>query len=77
MAAEAGLSPESAWDISWAYRYPGESALARGMLSAGGIAMLPRQEQVRAAVVEALAPFRTPEGGYRLENEWHCLLARA
>jgi hypothetical protein len=31
----------------------------------------------RAALVEALAPYRTPDGGYRLENEWHYLLARA
>jgi len=32
---------------------------------------------VRAAFVEALAPYRTPEGGYRLENEWHYVLATA
>jgi hypothetical protein len=32
---------------------------------------------VRAAVVEGLARFRTPEGGYRLENDFLFLIARA
>jgi hypothetical protein len=32
---------------------------------------------VAKAIVEALAPYRTRAGGYRLENEWHYLVARA
>jgi hypothetical protein len=34
-------------------------------------------EEVRAAIVEGLAPYRTRAGGYRLENEFHFLIARA
>ena len=30
-----------------------------------------------AGLLEALAPFRTAGGGYRLENEWHTLVATA
>jgi hypothetical protein len=35
-----------------------------------------REEEVRAAIVEGLAPYRTPGGGYRLRNEFHFLIAR-
>ena len=43
------------------------------------ICLLAGPEQVpalRAAILEALAPHRTAEGAYRLENEWHHLVAR-
>ena len=33
--------------------------------------------ELRAGLLEALAPFRTAGGGYRLENEWHTLVATA
>lgn len=80
IATAAGLSPESAFDCSWAYEYPDEQTLARGMLAAGGIVEVvgpSREDAVRAAIVEALASCRTSTGGYRLENEWHYLLASA
>jgi SAM-dependent methyltransferase len=80
LAAAAGLRPETAFDTSWAYEYADDEALARGMLAAGGIAVLAgpsRLASVRAAILEALAPFRTAQGGYRLENEWHYLVATA
>jgi hypothetical protein len=32
---------------------------------------------VKAAIIEGLAPHRTTAGGYRLENEFHFLIARA
>ena len=50
------------------------------MMSAGGFGAIvgaERQDAARAAIVEALAVCRTPDGGYRLENEWHYLIARA
>ena len=79
IATEAGLTPERAFDTSWAFEYPDEEALARGMLAPAGIAKLvgPREEAVAQAIVEALEPNRTPSGGYRLENEWHYLVVRA
>jgi SAM-dependent methyltransferase len=80
MATEAGLTPRSAFDTSWAYEYPDEDALARGMLSAGGLAVVAEEvggDLVRTAIVEALAPRRTAEGGYRLENEWRYVIASA
>jgi hypothetical protein len=49
------------------------------MLAAGGLAVVAEAQggdAVKAAILEALAPFRTPDG-YRLENEWHFLIASA
>jgi hypothetical protein len=80
LVEEAGLTPEQAFDTRWAFEYADEQALLRGLLAAGGIGATAgpeREPELRAALVAALAPFRTPGGGYRLENEWHYLVARA
>jgi SAM-dependent methyltransferase len=80
IAGEAGLRPESAFDTTWAFEYADEEALGRAMLAPAGIAALvgPEHEQeVRERIVEALAPYRTAEGRYRLSNEFHFLVARA
>lgn len=80
IAADAGLAPETTFDVTWAYEYPDEEALSRGMLAAGGLAELTgpgRVDPLRAAIVDALAPHRSPDGGYRLQNEYHYLVAYA
>jgi SAM-dependent methyltransferase len=79
-ATDAGLSPVRTFDISWAYVYTDADELARAMLSAAGIGAFvgpEREPALREAVLDALAPYRTADGGYRLENEWHTLIARA
>ena len=80
MAADAGLEPESAFDVSWAYEFADEDALARAMLAPGLVVELLRtvpEDAMRRAILYALAPYRTAGGGYRLRNEWHFLVARA
>ena len=80
LATEAGLVPESAFDIQWAFEYADEQALTRAMMSAGGFGAIlgpERQDAARDAIVDALSVCRTPDCGYRLENEWHYLIARA
>jgi SAM-dependent methyltransferase len=79
LAVRAGLAPEHAFNVRWAYEFADEEALARGMMSAGGFGAIvgDKQDAARDAIVEALAPCRTLDGGYRLDNEWHFLLARA
>ena len=50
------------------------------MLGAGGLALIAEatgDNRVEATIVDALAPYRTPEAGYRLESEWHYVVARA
>ena len=80
IVGEAGLLPRSTFDLSWAYEYADEDELARAMLSPAGLAELvgpEREDEVRGRIVEALAPCRTREGGYRLENEFHVVIAAA
>jgi hypothetical protein len=36
-----------------------------------------QQDAARDGILEPLAVCRTPGGGYRLQNEWHYLIARA
>jgi SAM-dependent methyltransferase len=79
-ATSAGLTPEAAFDLTWAYEYADQETLGRAMMAPAGIAALvgpEREEEVRAAIVDGLAPYRTPDGGYRLNNEFHFLIARA
>ena len=74
------IPSERAFDAEWAYELPDEEADARAMLSAAsGVAAVRAagEERARAAVLAALAPYRTSGGGYRLPNEYHYLIARA
>ena len=80
LAAEAGLTPESTFDTTFAYEYPDEETLGRALLAPAGLATLAgpeREQEVKAAIVRGLAPYRTTAGAYRLENEFHSLIARA
>lgn len=80
LVTHAGLAPEQAFDLTWAYEYPDEDTLGRALMAPAGIAALvgpDREAEVRAAIVDGLAPYRTDDGGYRLENEFHFLIARA
>jgi len=79
IASAAGLAPVEAFDLSWPYLYQDDDALVRSLLSAASIgdAAGEREPEVRAALIDALAQHRMPGGGYRLENEWHSLIATA
>ena len=80
IAREADLTSDESFDLTWAYAYDTEDDMARAMLSPGPIVAAARahgEAQVRAAIVGSLAPYRQRDGSYRLENEWHFLLARA
>jgi SAM-dependent methyltransferase len=80
IASAAGLTPASTFDVSWAYEFADGEELGRAMLAPAGIADLvgpAREAEVQRQIVEALAQFRTPGGGYRLENEFHFVVASA
>jgi SAM-dependent methyltransferase len=80
MATSAGLTPEDAFDLTWAFDFPDAETLGRAMVSPGPVNAAARthgEVRVRAAIVDALEPHRTPDGGYLLQNEWHFLVARA
>jgi SAM-dependent methyltransferase len=80
IAVDAGLTPTESFDASWAYEYPDSDTLARALVAPAGLAVLvgvDREDEVRAAIVEGLAPHRLADGNYRLENEYHYLIAHA
>jgi SAM-dependent methyltransferase len=80
MATRAGLEPEEAFDTRWAYEFPDGETLGRVMVAPAGLAASvgpEREEDLKAAIVEGLLPYRTDDGGYRLHNEYHFLIARA
>jgi SAM-dependent methyltransferase len=80
LAEEAGLTPADAFDTRWACVYPDDETLGRAMVAPAGIAAIvgpAREDELKAAIVEGLAPYRTDDGGYRLENEYRLLIARA
>ena len=80
IAGAAGLTPRDAFDISWSFEFPDEETLARAMLAPGLIVELiglVGEEAVRSAIVDGLQAYRVAGGGYRLENEWHTLIATA
>ncbi len=80
LAAQAGLTPESEFDTIWASEYPAAQTLGRSMVAVAGLALLAgpeREEELKTAIIEGLAPYRTADGRYRLSNEYHYLIARA
>jgi SAM-dependent methyltransferase len=80
LATAAGLSPSYAFDFGFGYEYPDEETLGRLLIAPAGLANLigpEREAAIRAQIVEALAAYRTAEGGYRLHNEFRFLVASA
>jgi SAM-dependent methyltransferase len=80
IAAQAGLTPGQAFATTWAYEYPDDETLRRALIAPAGIAILAgpdHEDEVKDAIIAGLAPRRTPEGSYRLHNQFHYLIARA
>jgi SAM-dependent methyltransferase len=80
LAVRAGLTPETEFTTAWAYRFADAEALGRAMIAPAGVAALvgpEREGEVRAAIVEGMERFRGDDGGYRIENEFRFLIARA
>ncbi|HET6870177.1 MAG TPA: class I SAM-dependent methyltransferase [Solirubrobacteraceae bacterium] len=78
LATRAGLTPETTFDVTWAIEYPDREMLGRAMVAVAGINVLvgEREEEVKNVIADGLAEYRTPAGGYRLDNEYHFLIAR-
>jgi SAM-dependent methyltransferase len=79
VAARAGLRVERLDEVVCPFRYADRDAVLGPLLgSAMGRAAAGRAgpAAVRAAVLDRLAPYRTPIGGYRLDNLFRVLVAR-
>jgi SAM-dependent methyltransferase len=79
IAMQAGLTPEQAFDVSWAFEFADEETMTRALIAPAGLAVLvgEREPEFKQALVDGLARYRTPNGGYQLSNTYHYLIARA
>jgi SAM-dependent methyltransferase len=80
LATQAGLTPESEFDTTWALEYPDAETLGRAMIAVAGLAILAgpeREHDLKSAIVDGLTPYRRADGSYRFSNEYHYLIARA
>lgn len=80
LARQAGLTPRSAFDVRYAFAYPDAETLVRRMLAPAPVVAAVDavgESRVREAILRSLAAYRTSDGGYRLDNEWHVLVASA
>ena len=78
-AADGGLTHAEIFDVENPFVYPDEATAIRGWNSAGvaARAMENSSEQaVSEAHAKAIAPYRQPDGTYRLRATFRCLLAR-
>jgi SAM-dependent methyltransferase len=80
LAVEAGLRPEREFAATTTMVYPDDETLGRAMVAVAGLAVLvgpEREDELRSATLDGLAPFRTADGSYRLSNEYRFLIASA
>jgi SAM-dependent methyltransferase len=80
LAVQAGLEAGESFDKRYAFEYRDDETLGRLLVAPAGIATIvgpEREQDVKDAIVAGLAPHRQPDGSYRLENEFHYLVARA
>jgi SAM-dependent methyltransferase len=78
-AVEAGLEPVEVFDVDSPFVYPDEATAIRGLNSSGVAARAMEhasEEAVTQAHRAAIAPFRQPDGSYRIAGTCRCLLAR-
>jgi SAM-dependent methyltransferase len=77
-AEDAGLTPIDVIDVDSPFFYPDLAAGLRG-LGSSGVSVRATQHSGAAAVDEAharaLAPFRQPDGSYRIHAVFRCLVA--
>jgi len=80
LVAKSGLTPAGDGYFDATFAYPDEAAMLKGNLAAGPAVLAARTSgdgAVAAALVDALAPFRTASGSYRIESEWRYVKATA
>lgn len=78
LAARGGLMAGSRHEAPCVWSFPDEATLLRGLCAtrlADAAAGAAGEDAVTGAVLAAVAPFRTSDGGYRLENVFHFIIA--
>jgi len=76
-AADAGLMPVEVFDVDSPFVYADEATALRGLNSSGVAARAMETSSAQAvtdAHARAIAPFRKPDGSYRIGATFRCLL---
>jgi SAM-dependent methyltransferase len=79
IAERAGLTPFDAFEIAAPWSYPDHATAMRALASPGGAvkaAELAGAAAVDRAHADAIAPFRSSDGSYRVEARFRCLFTR-
>jgi SAM-dependent methyltransferase len=79
LVSKAGFEILAETDVPARWEYPDEPSALRGMLSAGPAVRVIQhagETQALRAVRAALASYKQPHGGYRLENTFRFVIAR-
>lgn len=80
LVTQSGLSPVEAGYFTLPYEYDDEATMLRAQCSSAPAVLAARtsgEESVREAIAQALLPFRTGSGGYRIQTEYRYLTATA
>jgi SAM-dependent methyltransferase len=79
-ASQGGLAPGERHEVLCVWAFPDDETLLRGMKSTGFAVRAidsAGEETVTETILEAVRPYRASDGGYRLENVFTYLVARA
>jgi SAM-dependent methyltransferase len=80
LVAGSGLTPMEAGYIELPYEYPDQETMLRAQCSSAPAVLAVRtsgEARVKEAIVNALLPYRTESGGYRIMTEYRYLMAKA
>jgi 2-polyprenyl-3-methyl-5-hydroxy-6-metoxy-1,4-benzoquinol methylase len=79
LVTQAGLHPVQVEEVDCPWEYPDAATLLRGLLSTGPsmqAIQIVGEEATSDAILNALAPFKTASGGYRLRNQVRYMIAK-
>lgn len=78
LLAAAGFEPQATHDVVCRFDYASDDEALRAMISAGPCVRAARhagEEATRTALLESVAPYRQPDGSYRIANAFRFTLA--
>ena len=78
LLAAAGLDPQETHDVVCHFDYASDDEALRAMMSAGPCVRAARhagEEATSKALLESVAPYRQPDGSYRIANAFRFTLA--
>ena len=78
LARRVGLTPVAAGEVDVPFEAPDQETLERALLAPGGVVPAidhSGEQAVRMTIGEAAAPFRRPDGSYRLKNRFRYVIS--